>query len=92
VLLDLVQSGKIYDEPLVLHDRYKEAQSKSGATAPDPDASPSVAVVCQAITRKGTACKNKVLSGSDYCSVHQQMAEQDTQLRDVAQIMRDLTR
>jgi diacylglycerol O-acyltransferase len=26
-LLELVQSGKIYDEPLVLHDRYKEARS-----------------------------------------------------------------
>ncbi len=27
-LLDLVKSGKIYDEPLVLHDRYQEARCK----------------------------------------------------------------
>ena len=28
-LLDLVMSGKIYDEPLVLHDRYKESRCKA---------------------------------------------------------------
>jgi diacylglycerol O-acyltransferase len=28
-LLDLVTSGKIYDEPLVLHDRYKESRCKA---------------------------------------------------------------
>ncbi len=31
-LLDLVQSGKVYDEPLVLHDRYKEAQAAHPST------------------------------------------------------------
>ncbi len=91
-LLDLVQSGKIYDEPLVLHDRYLEAQSKHGAKAPEPAASDNATVFCRAMTRKGSPCKNKVLRRSEYCSVHQPMAEQDTQLRDVAQIMRDLTR
>ncbi|MBW1868354.1 MAG: hypothetical protein JRI73_03455 [Deltaproteobacteria bacterium] len=28
-LLDLVNSGKIFDEPLVLHDRYQEARCKA---------------------------------------------------------------
>jgi hypothetical protein len=30
-LLTLVQSGKIYDAPLVLHDRYQEARSAAEA-------------------------------------------------------------
>jgi WS/DGAT/MGAT family acyltransferase len=98
-LLDLVQSGKIYDEPLVLHDRYKESQaaekeadSSESPRSSQPKASP--AEVCKAITQRGKPCKNKALESSDYCSAHQDYAEaeEDTQLRDVAQIMRELTR
>jgi WS/DGAT/MGAT family acyltransferase len=92
VLLDLVQSGKIEDEPLVLHDRYQEGQTNSSADEPRHDASQKLPTPCQAMTRNGKPCKKKALVGSEFCSVHQHMAEQDTQLRDVAQIMRELTR
>lgn len=91
-LLDLVQSGKIYDEPLVLHDRYKEAQAGGSADEAEPAASDNAPAVCQASTKEGNPCKNKVMKGSEYCNVHQHQAEEDTHLRDVAQIMRELTR
>lgn len=92
-LLDLVQSGKVYEEPLVLHDRYKEAKtagkdgkqkkakSKKLATGPE---------TCSATTKSGKPCKNKALEGSKYCSVHEQEAEEDTQLKDVVQLMKEL--
>ncbi len=91
-LLDLVTSGKIEDEPLVLHDRYKERQTESSADEPEPDASEDLPSICQARTRSGRPCKNKALTGSAHCRVHQHKAEQDTQLKDVAQILRELTR
>jgi len=89
-LLDLVQSGKLYDEPLVLHDRYKEAQE---ATVPDkggnddPKRSP---VLCRATTLSGNRCKNKSLPDSDYCAIHRQKATEDGLLKDVTQIMQEL--
>ncbi len=91
-LLDLVKSGKIEDEPLVLHDRYKEKQTASSVDEPEHDAPQDLPTMCQALTRNGQPCKNKALSGSTHCRVHGHKAEQDTQLRDVAQIMRELTR
>jgi hypothetical protein len=82
-----------------LHDRYEEAQSLGAEDAADEGAADEDVAVddgaragCAAHTRKGTPCKNKVVRGTDYCRVHQHLAEQDTQLRDVAQIMRELTR
>jgi hypothetical protein len=90
-LLTLVQSGKIYDEPLVLHDRYQEARSHA-ETVTMPDAGEeSSRASCQALTKTGIACKNKALADSDYCSVHQQQAEEEMHLQDVAKIMRELT-
>ncbi|MBW1894800.1 MAG: wax ester/triacylglycerol synthase family O-acyltransferase [Deltaproteobacteria bacterium] len=94
-LLDLVQSGKIYDEPLVLHDRYKEARSikKEGkkkdkkekiTDASDPGR-------CIAHTKTGKRCSKKALENSEYCHVHQHLHEEDTVLHDVAQIMKELT-
>jgi hypothetical protein len=90
-LLELVQSGKIYDEPLVLHDRYKEARSTVDAVTMTDAAAESSPASCQSLTKTGIACKNKALAGSDYCSVHQQKAEEEMQLQDVAKIMRELT-
>ena len=91
-LLELVQSGKVEDEPLVLHDRYKEAQDSASA-APSAETQPEdTPAPCQALTRSGSPCKNPALSGLQYCSVHQQKAAGETQLKDVAEIMRELTR
>jgi diacylglycerol O-acyltransferase len=91
-LLELVQSGKIEDAPLVLHDRYTEGQTKTAAGRPAQDAATDIPAACQAFTRNGNPCKNKPLKGSEHCSVHQNRAEQDSQLKDIAQIMRALTR
>ncbi len=94
-LLDIVNSGKIYDEPLVLHDRYKEARSikkegekkdKKEKIADDLDPGR-----CIAHTKTGKRCSKKTLENSEYCHVHQHLHEEDTVLQDVAQIMKELT-
>ncbi len=90
MLLDLVKSGKVYDEPLVLHDRYKEAQTATKAQKSGEGDEKAGPVKCQGVTRKGKPCRNRPLPGSGYCGVHQQLAEEESQLQDVAQIMREL--
>ncbi|MGB5985528.1 MAG: wax ester/triacylglycerol synthase family O-acyltransferase [Desulfobacterales bacterium] len=89
-LLDLVQSGKIEDEPLVLYDRYKEAQEanepdKAGNNAPKRNPA-----LCRATTLSGNRCKNKSLPNSAYCAIHREKATEDGLLKDVTQIMREL--
>jgi WS/DGAT/MGAT family acyltransferase len=90
-LLELVQSGKIYDEPLVLHDRYAEARSAADTVMMTGVGDEKSQGPCKALTKTGKACKNKALADSDYCRVHQQKAEEEMQLQDVAKIMRELT-
>jgi len=89
-LLDLVQSGKVYDEPLVLHDRYEEARVGSRAKKTEDDPEDTRSATCGAVTRKGKPCRNRSLSGSAFCAIHQQKAAEESQLKDVAQIMREL--
>jgi WS/DGAT/MGAT family acyltransferase len=90
-LLGLVQSGKIYDEPLVLHDRYKETQSaeisegKKKSSKVD-DTGPTQ---CKATTLKGRQCKRRARPGSGYCSSHKR-SEGDTQVQDIARMIKDL--
>ncbi len=92
-LLELVQTGKIYDKPLVLHDRYTESQA---AVKDKKDKKRSLSrkakgsTVCKAKTKSGRPCKNKALSDSDYCKTHIEQVEEDTQLKDVAQLMKEL--
>jgi hypothetical protein len=92
-LLELVQTGKIYDKPLVLHDRYSESQT-AAKDKKDKKATASLkktgSAVCRAKTKSGRPCKNKALSDSDYCKIHIDQAEEDTQLQDVAQLMKEL--
>jgi len=90
-LLALVQSGKIYDEPLVLHDRYTEARSAADTVMMTDVGEEKSQAPCKALSKTGIACKNKALADSDYCRVHQQKAEEEMQLQDVAKIMRELT-
>jgi WS/DGAT/MGAT family acyltransferase len=89
-LLALVQSGKIYDEPLVLHDRYKEARIAADTGKVTDAGEKKSQATCKARTKSGNACKNRALSGSDYCGVHQQKAEEEMHLHDVAKIMKEL--
>ncbi len=90
-LLELVQSGKIDDEPLVLHDRYTEARSAAATDVLTDVGDETSRLPCKALTKTGKACKNKALDDSEYCRVHQQKAEEEMQLQDVAKIMRELT-
>ncbi|MDM8556439.1 wax ester/triacylglycerol synthase family O-acyltransferase [Desulfococcaceae bacterium HSG7] len=70
-LLELVLDGKIDDDPLVINDRHQEMlqRNKQAANAEQPvDSYP---IMCQALTKKGAPCRNRALSESDYCKVHQ---------------------
>ena len=90
-LLDLVQSGKIYDEPLVLHDRYKEKKSVKTVRQKEDKSKDTESSQCIAYTKTGKRCSKKALADSEYCHIHQHLQEEDTVLHDVAQIMKELT-
>jgi len=90
-LLELVQSGKIEDKPLVLHDRYQETQAAAEAQESKQSREEPYPVVCKAITKSGKPCKNRVRAGIEYCSVHQRQSKTDNRLKDVAQIVKDLS-
>jgi WS/DGAT/MGAT family acyltransferase len=88
-LLELVKSGKISDEPLVLHDRYQETrckgETKSGIQCKRRAVKGSKycsqhqpklsSHQCKAITKSGKPCKNRPASGSEYCKVHHSFVE-----------------
>jgi WS/DGAT/MGAT family acyltransferase len=90
-LLDLVQSGKIYDEPLVLHDRYKETQSAeiSKGQKKSSKVDDTGRTQCKATTKKGRQCKRRARPGSGYCSSHKR-SEGDTHVQDIARMIKDL--
>jgi WS/DGAT/MGAT family acyltransferase len=90
-LLELVQSGKIDDEPLVLHDRYQESQVAAEAKEQLHSKEASHPGVCKAETKSGKRCKNKARAGMDYCSVHRRQAKTDNRLKDVTQIVKELS-
>ena len=96
-LLKLVQSGKIEEDPLVLHDRYSEnrAANKAGQkrkpTAPRAG-KPGEPATCKAVTKKGRPCSKKARPGSSYCGIHRHQEKEDTRLKDVARLMKELTK
>jgi len=59
-LFDLVKSGKVFGEALVIHDRYAEANSDDE----DP-------LLCRALTKSGQPCRKRRLPGSQYCRLHE---------------------
>jgi diacylglycerol O-acyltransferase / wax synthase len=89
-LLKLVKSGKIEEDPLVLHDRYSENRGKagSGQQAAAENRDPTA---CQALTKKGRPCSNKARPGSRFCGIHRDREEADSRLKDVTRLMKDLT-
>jgi len=90
-LLELVQSGKIDDEPLVLHDRYEEAQAAAEAEESEPEQEAAHVIVCKAKTKRGKQCKNRARAGTEFCSVHRHPSEKDHRLKDVAEIVKELS-
>lgn len=95
-LIDLVQSGKINEGPLVLHDRFQEARAAASVTSgmvPRHTAGTDQSGgQCRAVTKSGKQCRNRALAGGSFCRHHkdQEPAEDEVLLEDVAQIMRDL--
>lgn len=59
------ESEKAEDSP----EEEPEAEPEEEQKADDEDGQ------CKAITSSGNRCKKKALSGSDYCSVHQELEE-----------------
>ena len=92
-LLELVHSGKIYDKPLVLHDRYKDELSLKAKKADNiklDKAVPKSYEKCSALAKTGKRCGNIALPESNYCRVHQYCEQEEIVLKDVAQIMKGL--
>lgn len=78
-MLDLVESGKINEGPLVLHDRYQEARQRKitenhaaedSRSADNPGNQTNTPKKCKALTKLGKPCKNMALPDSDYCNTH----------------------
>jgi WS/DGAT/MGAT family acyltransferase len=94
-LIDIVQSGKIDEGPLVLHDRFAERESQKESAdrdepADEPVEAPETGQQCKAFTKSGKKCRNKAMKGSSFCHSHKKYEEEDALLSDVAQIMREL--
>lgn len=84
-LVDIVQSGKIYEGPLVLHDRFTEKkQEKDLPKSLKPGQ-------CEAFTEDGKRCPNKASAGKTFCKEHMEYQSKEALLSDVKQIMRDLS-
>jgi len=90
-LLELVQSGKIEDEPLVLHDRYEEAQAAAEGEESIQGQERTHTATCTAITKSGKRCKNRARAGTEFCRVHRNQAKTDNRLKDLAQIVKELS-
>jgi diacylglycerol O-acyltransferase / wax synthase len=90
-LIDLVQSGKINEGPLVLHDRFAEKKRKKEHAEKTTPGKPVPSGKCAARTKSGEKCRNKALPGEAYCHTHRRYQAEDSRLDDVKQIMRDLS-
>ena len=97
-LIDIVQSGKINEGPLILHDRFAEkkstqspSQSQTGEHKNENKGEDGKPGICQAYTKAGKKCRNKVAPGTVFCHAHRQYQPEGTLLNDVKQIMRDLS-
>jgi diacylglycerol O-acyltransferase / wax synthase len=101
-LIDIVQSGKIDQDPLVLYDRFKEkdphqpdlkANKSSGSLKPGsklkskPKFKPGL---CGALTKSDKPCRNKAVKGESFCHRHRKPQEEESLLEDVTQIMKGL--
>ncbi|RLB85278.1 MAG: hypothetical protein DRH26_18455, partial [Deltaproteobacteria bacterium] len=92
-LIDIVQSGKINQGPLILHDRFAEKESKKETPTQEgkqtgEDMEPGQ---CQAFTKAGKKCRKKAAAGTVFCHTHRHYQAEGSLLNDVKQIMRDLS-
>ncbi len=90
-LIDIVQSGKINEGPLILHDRFAEKKSIKETPVQKKMSEDIESTQCQAYTKAGKKCRNKAAAGNAFCYAHRQYQAEGTLLNDVRQIMRDLS-
>jgi len=90
-LIDIVQSGKIYEGPLILHDRFAEKKLKKEPAQKEDVVEERKPTQCEAYTKAGEKCRNKAVSGKAFCHTHRLYQEEVILLSDVKQIMRDLS-
>ncbi|MFH2092162.1 MAG: wax ester/triacylglycerol synthase family O-acyltransferase [Pseudomonadota bacterium] len=90
-LIDIVQSGKINEGPLVLHDRFAEKKQTKDEPATKKEVAAPSTTQCEAYTKAGKKCLKKAVQGTSFCSMHKQYQSEGSLLSDVRQIMRDLT-
>ena len=76
-LLDLVKSGKVFTDPLVVNDRYMEAIAR--AERENEDESEADLVKCGALTQSGRICGKNAVPGAAYCGIHQDYTAEDSQ-------------
>jgi len=90
-LIDIVQSGKINEGPLILHDRFAERESKEETSVQKKMGENMKPAQCQAYTKVGKKCSNKAVTGKVFCQTHREYQADEALLNDVRQIMRDLS-
>ena len=90
-LIDIVQSGKINQGPLILHDRFAEKESEEAPPVQEETGEDMEPIFCQAYTKAGKECRNRAVAGKKFCYAHREYKAEETLLNDVRQIMRDLS-
>ena len=90
-LVDIVQSGKINEGPLVLHDRFAEKKLTKDNPENENTVEDKTPDLCHAYTKAGKKCRNKAVEGTAFCHAHRHYKEEAALLHDVKQIMRNLS-
>jgi diacylglycerol O-acyltransferase len=89
-LIDIVQSGKIDQDPLVLHDRFEEKKSQQPDFESSRQSKEFQPGFCRALTQSKKQCRNKAVKGESFCRIHKKPSQKESLLNDVTQIMKDL--
>ena len=90
-LVDIVQSGKINQGPLILHDRFAEKESQKNTLAQEGTGEEIKPLPCEACTEDGKKCTDTAVPGKKFCPKHMDYQAEESLLNDVQQIMRDLS-
>ncbi len=90
-LVDIVQSGKINQGPLILNDRFAEKESQKNTPIQEETGEEIKPVQCEARTEEGEKCTETAVPGKKFCKKHMDYQAEESLLNDVQQIMRDLS-
>jgi WS/DGAT/MGAT family acyltransferase len=92
-LAQRIRAGRVDEEPLVLHDRYRETADSGAKSGPGRNR-------CRALTRRGTRCRRNALPEGRYCRTHaptenahtapETPTEAEERLRSIARLLEKL--